>query len=589
MPHDLDDIKRRIGADRMNESEQKQMFNKFRDHGGQIIKDRDFNSRKEREQRENRRQQPGTRPAEGGRSGSTKNKKSGKRPLKGERRGGLGTKLGKMFGRFKLYLRSLFSGVMDSAGNGLSRKFLNLLQGDVQRQLVNLQLLVTPLAHAPNDLKEKLLAVLHREGVYHYELLLRLDALYDESDFKDIIQATRNRGSRPCPPEIIEVPLKRLYKKLYMLRRFSQSAATALSRGLELQADHENKDKVALKKNIQRGRKAINFLFESFLPKLHLTILNIVSGNYPMGHRLLNRYLEITDEDSVGSITEKMQRELRDAAKQQHDTIEQKKVEIKQEVESKEISVGDQPDHIQAGLKLMRQIPVSKKANGISKESPLQSVPSGSKMYLTQLYLREMENEYLFLLTSNKVNISMDYQAGKRTNLKQELSDTYLEFQKVREVMDEYNKNVVEQQKVQKSTSYSFSQKSQMLHKLTMQISNGDNKSRRKLAKVLYDLLKPVKQLLDDQRGERIYLQNPEDPIHFEINLGGKKKLDGKTVLEGFQTLYRFAAAFHFRLQEGDLAGYGAPIEMQLIYGDEQETPAPPAGDESGESETPSG
>lgn len=578
MAHDLDDIKRRIGADRMDESEQKQLFNKFRDHGGQVIKDRDFSDREARQSR--------NAPAASGRNrtpspaGSGRSSASQKNKIPGERRGGLAAKLGRLISRFKLYLRSVFGGVMDGSGNGLSPKFIELLHGEVQHQLVNLQLLVTPLAHAPIDLKEKLQAILHREGAYYYELILRMDQIYDETDFREILLAARSRNGRPCPPESLEVPLKRLYKKLYALRRFNQSCNSALTRGLEIQADHESKEKVALKKNIQRGRKAVNYLFNQFLPKLHLAILNIVGGNFPMGHRALNRYLEITDEDTVGSITETLQREMRDAAKKQHDTIEQKREAIKKEEESKEISVVSQPDNVQAGLALMREIPLSKKSNGIPKDSPLQCIPATHKMYLTQLYLQEMENEYLFLLTSNKVNISMEYQAGKRTNIKQEFSDIYLEFQKIRESFEEYNKNVVEQQRVQKSTQYSFSQKSQMLHKLTMQISTGDNTGRRKLAKVLYDLLGPLKRLLDDQSGDRIYLQNPDDPIHFEINFGGKKKLDGKRIIEGFQALYRFTSAFHFRLQDGDLAGYGAPVEMTLVFGDEQVTALPGEEDE---------
>lgn len=584
MARDLDDTKRSIGAESMEDNEKKALFNKFREGGGQVIDERRasraqmFDKDKQKEfLRQKERSKSGPRDLQSAIREVTREQVS------------LGGRVANFFGRIRLYMRSRFQGVMDAGGN-LSSKFLHLLDTTAQNKLLDLQLLTTPLIHpAQPELRTKLLAQLNRINNYYYELLLRLEKLYNEREFREILSRYKVNEKAHITPRSVGEPLRELFKRLYVLRNFSQGCNISLAKGLELQADLEKKDRVALRRNLEHGRKDLSYLFNTLLPKLHLALLNIIKRNYPMGDRRLEDFLGMGPEDEIGYYTHRLAREIRQAQDAQKEALRKQKGTTRttdvdseegpaddqhgneQEQDTNQVRVSSLPKMIQQGLLLMKEVPASRDKLISSGDSPLNYLEDDDKMFHIILLFEEMEREYSFMLTSNQLKIAVDYQAGKKVDVKQEMSDLYIDFNHVRELIEEYGKYTSENYKIERSAQYTLMQKSKMLHSLSINRTKTGKQLRERLGNLSSKIENILRRLLNDYNKDRHLLQNPEDVISFDIVLGEKKKLENVSVLNALIQFLQFAAAFRFRLQEGDLAGLGAKLEYGYTFDVEPE------------------
>ena len=120
-----------------------------------------------------------------------------------------------------------------------------------------------------------------------------------------------------------------------------------------------------------------------------------------------------------------------------------------------------------------------------------------------------------------------------------------------------------------------------------------DNQTRTRFGNILARIEPPLKMLLDDQNGEKHFLQNPDDKVQFDIDSATKRRLEGYTIIEAIQETYNFIAALRFRLLEGDLSGIGAKTDQVIVYdtaadrneeseADEDDAdPSPESGEES--------
>ena len=75
-----------------------------------------------------------------------------------------------------------------------------------------------------------------------------------------------------------------------------------------------------------------------------------------------------------------------------------------------------------------------------------------------------------------------------------------------------------------------------------------------------HDILSTV---INDYKGQRRLLQNPDDHLDFTKDLDSAKKLHGRKIIEAIVEAFLFSSAFHFLLTYGELAGSGLNIEAQ--------------------------
>ena len=565
MSRGLDDTRRSIRIDGMEDTEKKKLFNKFQEHGGEVIKE---DPRKPLTIDRDKQRDLAKRKA--GSYGIPEPVPPGSRSMAGRVASGKksGSAIGRFFERFALWFKSTTAGVMEGTGGILSQKFLHHLHSESQARLLDLGLLVTPLAHPSAEFRPKLLAAMSKLGSVYFELIVRIDKLYDEKLLQEVTCLYTPASPKSVTPRSVGEPLRELYKRIYILRSFSQSATTAIVRALEIQAKEEKKESVALAKNIQRAKKSLDYVFSELLPKLHIAVLNILKRNLWYGHRDLEDFLELTDEDRIGYITERIARELTEAKNRQQSLLEAKKTEILDRSPS-EIRASSLPDQIRDGLLVMREFPIGKDKIVSGRDNPLSLLDEDSKMYLTEVFFEILDREYSFILTSNKIKIALDYQAGERKDIRKLLNEGYFALDETRNHIKEYNRIVSERWQTERSPQYTPIQKSQMLHKSDMERTRLDNQTRGRFGNILVRIEAALKMLIDDQKGANHFLQNPDEPVHFDISGEGKRRLEGRTVIDAISETWAFVSALRYRLLEGDLSGIGSKVEQVLVYDSE--------------------
>jgi hypothetical protein len=137
--------------------------------------------------------------------------------------------------------------------------------------------------------------------------------------------------------------------------------------------------------------------------------------------------------------------------------------------------------------------------------------------------------------------------------------------------------------------------KSKQLNALSIKLSRLIKQGRERLLTLLRRIEDCLRRIITDQEGEGRLLQNPDDPISFDLLLNEEKRLEGRLVLDSLVEFNRFVSAFAYRLNEGDLSGAGPRIELNYVYDvDPPETPrdgetAPDAGTQPPAEDTPAG
>ncbi|MDR2733269.1 MAG: hypothetical protein LBC99_01345 [Spirochaetota bacterium] len=572
MDRRLDDTKRSIGVQGLQDLEKKALFEKFQQHGGEIIKEKDPPG-----QVSIRNRQPGAlvrKPdaaAHGAQPAAPRRESARPSHSSAAEKSKQAVSSSHVFERLSLWFRSRTGGVMKS-GDCLSPGFFGFLHNKAQPRLVKLGLLVLPLAHATSVLRAQVQPELDKLGDYHFEYLLRLDKIYDEPLFRQIDLYDPKK-----PPEVplktIKKPLCEFYKRIYIMHAYSQSALAALTRALEIQHLMENREKSLLARDLQNAKRSINFIFDDLLDKLHLAILNIWKRNFEYGDPELDDLLGITDEDRVGYLTERMvfgsttETAVSSSQTQSGEAAEDVTGENKNEIEdSNTIYVSDLPAHIQVGFAIMRSINFNEEKLFAGTEAPYSLIGEDSKMYTTEILFEILDREYSSVLAGNKIKAALDYQGGERHDVRKLLSDSYFALDTTRSNIKEFNRIITERSAVERSSSVTPLQKSQTLHKLELERSRLDNMIRSQFGQVLGGLVSGLKMLIDDAREAKHLLQNPDEILHF-VQTGGKaRRLEGRSIIEAIYETYQFTAALRYRLTEGDLSSIGAKIEQVMNF-----------------------
>ena len=570
MDRRLDDTKRSIGVHGLQDTEKKELFAKFQQHGGEVIKEPAPQS-----QAANRnRQGPIVRRAPssyGSPDEDDRRSSSNRRDTASSAGNKPGDTRSYFLERTALWFRSVLGGIIKGSGDFLSPGFFTYLHNKAHGNLLNLGLITFPLAHASAELRVQLRDELSRLGTYHFEYLVRLSNIYEEALLGQILNVYDPKHPQKVPLKSVGKPLCELYKRIYIMRNFAQSGFAAAIRALEIQARMDNKDKVILARDISKLKRSMRFIFEELLDKLHLAILNVFKRNLDYGHPDLERFLGITLEDRMGYISEQIAFEPdmllpEDSDMEGGDEEEGGDDDESEKDNGNTIYVSTLPEHIQAGFTLMREIDFSAEKVFAGQEAPLALIGEENKMYITEILFEILDREYSFVLTSNKIKVALAYQGGERRDVRKLLSDSYFALDETRNNIKDYNRIITERHEIDQSPHLTLLQKSQTLHKLETERSRLDNQIRNHFGQILKGTESALAMLIDDAKGEMHLLQNPEEKLHFVQSGDKKRRLEGCSVIDAIKETYAFVVALQFRLLEGDLAGLGAAIDQVIRF-----------------------
>jgi hypothetical protein len=562
MGEEIDQVRKRIGVDRLETGQRKKLFRDFVEHGGQVVEeDRNKPVRTE-----------SFKPLD--RTGATRKKSSQRKASPAAHRGDSASSLTarthtarprkktRKKNNLKIYLTGLFLRVFAVNGKKCVDRFLDDIRGSLRDHFTNLTLIVNSFLKGNWSVRKEIMQLSIGENSLFFEILFRLSKLYEEKEYEAISKSLCS-GSLPSGPHV-EI-FKQFFKRSYILGQYTDLCKLFIQKAVDLQVQAGKLEKTMGSQMKSKLKAAVNGVLIDTLPKLHILLCRIANEYLPLYSQRLDDYLGLTDQDRIGYITREERRKHIAELKRMKEYMKRSQMETDQG-EQDEVKV---PRHVERGLVLLNEALERYEKTYLSEEgnNPYVLVDENDKLYKTGLLLDTFEKEYSFILSTGKISFNIDYQDRRKIDVKEDLNHAYLLLNEARHQVNEYVQISEEIFNVDSDSRLNLHQKSTMLESLEQKRSVLSKTARNRVMEVMGSIHDSLSLVINDYNDQRRLLQNPEDRLDFTEDLESVKRMHGKKIIEAVVEGFLFASALHFLLAFGELAGSGLSVEKEIPSG----------------------
>ena len=552
MNREADDTRKRIGLNELDDEQRKKLFKDFVDHGGKA-------DAKQNTARETGRGHPAVETAVKRSPPSREKVATGSRTtpphaptakpsIKKKKKGA------SIISAARINIKGQLLKVWGFGGRRLKESFVTAVKKEVKDALIDIDLLTGSMLSGNSSVLREIVRASVGENFFLHECIVRLNDIYDEAEWADFQKLV---SRRQIPKPSWAMPVNNLFIKLYSLGQHRNLCRLHGYKAIEIQeklskVDSETTDR--LKRGL--GTK-IDLILGDFLKQLHILLCRIEGKYLTLYSQKLDDYLQLTEKDKMGYITRIEKKRRIEALKEAKESL-RKAQEPAERGQKEEIKI---PKHVQRGLSIVEDAVRSYEHEHTGTEAPLQGLEEREKMYRTLVLLDIFDSQYSFVLTTSKIIYNIDYVEQKKVDIKEDLNHAYILFSEAREEAMDYLETVREAKNSRSDRRLTQYQQSALIEKLEKKRHNSCRKSRKIVAQVMKHIEEILSTVINDYKGEKILLQNPEEYLRFDPNIDGHKKLDGRRVIEAIIETFLFSATFAFLLNYGDLSGPDMYVE----------------------------
>jgi len=556
----IDKTRKNIGAEHLDESEKKQLFNKFVDAGGQVVKEKrqrplaDFDREKQRQFR-SRIDSHAERLKEGER-------KAAPRPLKTSRPAvkaasapipvpakGFLASIARFLNRWQIRIRLFTMGVTDFYGEFITRKFLDRFNSELKSALLEMQLVYMDIFKQSHRIGAEIVEELDRLNPLYYELIEMSSEAFDRGLINQIVEHHVNFQHIDQKASELREPLTRLFRKLYVLFPYQEFILHAFDRAIAMQMSLEKGKPSLYSMKRKKIRHDVAVVFNRLYMALYWLFCNYLGELYPMKDPMIARILGISESEVPGRRTRTKSPTLRQ--QEEDEAAEECGVDAENE---------DQiPEAVRKGLSIMHSLDLKKLRSVYDKTGIFRYVRDNDKILLAHILFREFDEEYSFILTTNKIRYNVQFTAQGKVDYRVRLSDLYNDLRRCMNVFKDYADAIEAYEKARNekpTSSAQYIDYSNRLTALDKKKSSVGKSVRMTVCAFMEKVLVELSALIVDMNGEQRIIDNPQDVLEFESAIEGSKKMNGKKVYEAVLSAYYYASAFAYRLGTGgDLYG----------------------------------
>jgi hypothetical protein len=552
MSRDVDDTKKRIGVSGLDDEQRKKLFKDFVDHGGKA--DAKQKSAKETVRRHPEAETAVKRRAPSHEKAATRGRTApppapaAKHAIKKKKKGA------SIISAMRINIKGQLLKVWGFGGRRLKESFVTAVKKEIKDALIDIDLITGSMLRGNSSVQREIVRASVGENCFLHECIVRLNDIYDETEWADF-QKLVSRRQIPKPSQAL--PVNNLFIKLYSLGQHRNLCRLHGYKAIEIQEKHSKVDSETTDR-LKRGLGTkIDLILDDFLKQLHILLCRMEGKYLILYSQKLDDYLRLTEKDKMGYITRIEKKRRIEALKEAKESL-RKAQEPAGSREREEIKI---PKHVQRGLSIVEDAVRSYEHEHTGTEAPLQGLEEREKMYRTLVLLDIFDSQYSFVLTTSKIIYNIDYVEQKKVDIKEDLNHAYILFSEAREEAMDYLETVREVKNRgddQRLTQY---QQSSLIEKLEKKRHNLSRKSRKMVLRVMKHIEEILSTVINDYKGEKILLQNPEEYLRFDPNIDGHKKLDGRRAIEAIIETFLFTATFAFLLNYGDLSGPDMYVE----------------------------
>jgi hypothetical protein len=557
----LDDIKRKLNIDNLEDNERKKLFQEFIDHGG---KAQEMEEEEKRIKRARAHYQHKTGTATSSRTG----RRTPSRPA-GTSAGAAGARQSVThrtlssrdevikhsqqgwMQRILINLYAFMNRVTNFSGTFYNNKFISMTTLEFLETILDLQRIAIIIIESKSFQNFDVRYYFFKRYPIYYEILLRLKRL----KIKEVIDSIREKEKTSPHFKMnvndIEKEVIEIFKTLYIFFPYKKYISEAYREGFRILEKKEKMASTVINTYMGKVRRSILFIFDKYMLRVFYAFLKVTGMNFKINSREIPVFLELTDKDRIGGLQPDLQKDFE--REKEDKTVEEKTGEEKTEEErlretEEELTL---PDEIQRGMEIINDINFD--VFGTDKDSPFYYYDKKDKIYRIAAILEFFEKEYSFLMTGTKVKYYMEHHEGIKFDPKKEMNEEYVEINSIMDTIREYSNQVKEILDTEDNTNIPAMQKHNLIHKATIQKSKISMSLRAKLS----NTIRKIKETLEKIRSDyKKFLADPNQKLSF-TDMDGRKKLSGKTPVEALDEFYDFISAFHYTLTKGRLGGAG--------------------------------
>ncbi|XDD48125.1 hypothetical protein AB3N60_08675 [Leptospira sp. WS39.C2] len=589
---DFDNTKRAIGVGKLDDSQRKDMFNKFKSAGGEVIKEK--TPPKEDESKRSRpepkvRQGSVSRGSDEGRSrsggggsssgGSSSKQDSDSYKSQADSKAQYEKEISSFSARFSIKLKCWLSRVTSFGSSDLTPKFMHDFSIRGKQALIELQYSGNELL-ANQQYSPQLSKALDRINPLLVELLAMGQKLYNGPELTDITEPIMVAPESPVAIERVKNQIYSLFKRMYVLYPYQETLKKSFSQAYDELQKLEGKPSLIYANKKRKVLQEIDTLFEGFFDRLYLVVIRAENKNIPLISRYMENLLGITQDDKPG---QRKSGENVPGGKAV-ETKEDKEADKSKEEDKKEEEVPLSKEQAY-GFRLMEMYSISKLRKKFDPKNEFSNIPDSDKALLALFYFYEFDDEYSFVMTTKKIDIKPGSINGVKVDYRQKMLDIY---ESTRTIIDQfriYHDILRELEKHKANPGPNYIEASKKLTGIEQKRTGQSRTVRMAIKEFSLKSRDSLLTLIKDMKGKKEIVANMNDVLTLD-SMESRKRLNKKPVKQCIMEAYCYLLALHDRIETGDLFGglvELTPEQMKSSFGvgsDEvKETGSPDASD----------
>ncbi|PJZ82465.1 hypothetical protein [Leptospira meyeri] len=557
---DFDNTKRAIGVGKLDDSARKDMFNKFVNAGGEIIKEKQ--PPKEDDTKKSRpepkvRQSTVSRGGDDSRSGSRGNNQnksdSGNTKSQADSKAQYEKEISSFSARFGIKLKCWLARVTSFGSSDLTPKFMHDFSMRAKQALIELQYSGNELL-ANQQYSPQLSKALDKINPLLVELLAMGQKLYNGPELTDITDPIMVAPESPVAIERVKNPIYALFKRMYILYPYQETLKKSFVQAYDELQKIEGKPSLIYANKKRKVTQEIDNLFEGFFDRLYLVVLRAENKNIPLISRYMENLLGINPEDRPGqrksgeNVPGGKELESKDAKKEEESKDEDKKEE--------EIPLSKEQAY---GLRLMQMYSIPKLRKKFDPKNEYANIPDSDKALLALFYFYEFDDEYSFVMTTKKIDIKPGSVNGVKVDYRQKMLDIY---EGTRTIIDQfriYNDILRELEKHKANPGANYIEASKKLTGIEQKRTGQSRTVRLAIKEFSLKSRDSLLVLIKDMKGKKEIVANMNDVLTLD-SMESRKRLNKKPVKQCIMESYCYLMALYDRLETGDL--FGGLVEL---------------------------
>ncbi|TGL07558.1 hypothetical protein [Leptospira levettii] len=576
---DFDNTKRAIGVGKLDDSQRKDMFNKFKSAGGEVIKEKtpakDDDNKKSRPEpkvrqstvsRGNEDNRQGNRGGSGGGSPSKQDSGSSKSQL--DSKAQYEKEISSFSARFSIKLKCWLARVTSFGSSDLTPKFMHDFSIRGKQALIELQYSGNELL-ANQQYSPQLSKALDRINPLLIELLAMGQKLYNGPELTDITEPIMAAPESPVAIERVRNQIYSLFKRMYILYPYQETLKKSFSQAYDELQKLEGKPALIYANKKRKVLQEIDTLFDGFFDRLYLVVIRAENKNIPLISRYMENLLGITPEDKPG---QRKSGENVPGGKPV-ETKEDKEAENANKEEEKEEEVPLSKEQAY-GLRLMQMYSIPKLRKKFDPKNEYANIPDADKALLALFYFYEFDDEYSFVMTTKKIDIKPGSINGVKVDYRQKMLDIY---ESTRTIIDQfriYHDILRELEKHKANPGANYIEASKKLTGIEQKRTGQSRTVRMAIKDFSLKSRDSLLTLIKDMKGKKEIVANMNDLLTLD-SMESRKRLNKKPVKQCIMEAYCYLLALHDRIETGDLFGglvELTPEQMKSSFGVESES-----------------